>query len=288
MAARQSSPGNKLCNCVRGCSGKPGAHPSGAKDAAEADRGEAGPTKDCEDLERKTRPEGERPKSATDPHEWEGHEEGRARWAFHKYVSGDSAYGWEYDFVEKDHLGNTRVLLTQEKDTAHYIATMETATRATEDALFYGIDSTAYRIALIPGYPSGYNYTNPNVNVARVNGNGPKTGAAIILKVMSGDVVDLGVQYFYKSTGGGSSQPLSAADLLSALASGLSGLSAPAHAGFAALNNPTTSPLLVPLSRSLANATGTSSTKPQAYLNWVLLDNQFNYVSGNNQSGRCR
>jgi hypothetical protein len=45
-----------------------------------------------------------------------GHEEGRARWAFQKFLSGDSAYSWQYDFVERDHLGDTRVLLSQEKD----------------------------------------------------------------------------------------------------------------------------------------------------------------------------
>ena len=54
-----------------------------------------------------------------------GHEEGRARWALQKYTNGTSAYGFEYDYFLKDHLGNVRMVLTQEKDTAKYIATME-------------------------------------------------------------------------------------------------------------------------------------------------------------------
>ena len=76
------------------------------------------------------------PSTGVDTLQFLGYEEGRARWAFLKHLAGDSTYGWEYDFVEKDHLGNTRVLLTQEKDTAQYIATMEAAYRTTENALF--------------------------------------------------------------------------------------------------------------------------------------------------------
>ena len=214
-----------------------------------------------------------------------GHEEGRARWAFHKYLNGDSAYAWEYDFYEKDHLGNTRILLTQEKDTAQYMATMEAANRVTENALFYGIDSSSYARADVPGYPDDLTVTNPNDSVARVNGNGPKTGPAIILKVMGGDTVDIGVQYYYNSLTNTNGPTLSASNLLNSLASGLATLSGPAEASFATLNNPSSSPLLAALTSSINNQSGTEPTKPQAYLNWVLLDNQFNYVSGNNQSG---
>jgi len=214
-----------------------------------------------------------------------GHEDGRARWAFHKYLNGDSAYRWEYDFMEKDHLGNTRVLLTQERDTAQYLATLEAKYRNTEDALFYGLDSVGVARSSVHGYPKDTTYTNPNDSVIRLNGNGPKTGPAIILKVMSGDSVSMGVQYYYQSTGSGSGKTLSAQDLLNSLASGLASLSPVAHAGFSSLNNPSSSPLLIPLSHAIDNDSGTVAGKPQAYLNWVLLDNQFNYVGGNNQSG---
>jgi len=48
------------------------------------------------------------------------HEEGRIRWAYHKYTTGNYGYRFEYDFFEKDHLGNTRVLLNQQRDTVNY------------------------------------------------------------------------------------------------------------------------------------------------------------------------
>jgi RHS repeat-associated protein len=214
-----------------------------------------------------------------------GHDEGRVRWAFHKHLAGDSAYGWEYDFYEKDHLGNTRVLLTQERDTVQYLATMEATTRATEDALFYGLDSTTYARKDVMGYPADLSVTNPNDSVARVNGNGPKVGPALILKVMAGDKVDIGVQYYYNSMDNTNGPNLLTTDLLKSLASGLATLSAPAHGSFSTLNNTNNSPLLAALASSLDSQKIGGTGKPQAYLNWVLLDNQFNYVGGNSQSG---
>jgi len=219
--------------------------------------------------------------AGVDTLQFTGHEEGRVRWAFHKHLAGDTAYSWEYDFMEKDHLGNTRVLLTQEKDTAAYLATMEGAYRKTEDALFYGLDSTSYARINVPGYPN----TTGNDSVARVNGSGIKTGPAIILKVMAGDKVDIGVNYYYTNYTDTAAPPLHPSDILTSLASGLATLSAPAHGAFGTLNNPNSSPLLSALGSSIANETGAGDGKPQAYLNWVLLDNHFNYVGGNNQSG---
>jgi RHS repeat-associated protein len=201
-------------------------------------------------------------------------------------MNGGTQYGLEYDFYEKDHLGNTRVLLSQEIDTMHYTATMEAAYRATENALFYNIPQTNYYRGNVPGYPNDQTYSSPNDSVARVNPtNGQKEGPAIILKVMSGDKVDIGVQYYYNSMTNTNGPNLQPSDLLSSLASGLAGLSVPAHSGFTTLSNPSSSPLLAALGSSIANQNGTGTSKPQAYLNWVLLDNQFNYVNSYPQSG---
>jgi RHS repeat-associated protein len=224
------------------------------------------------------------PDGGVDTLQFIGHEEGRARWAYRKYYAGGTGYDWEYDFMEKDHLGNTRVLLTQEVDTAQYVATMETANRSTENALFYGIDESSILRSSASGYPDDLSVTNPNEYVARVNGNGPTTGPAIILKVMKGDKVRIGVQYFYNSATGTTQSTLNPADLLNSLASGLGALSGAAHASMSMLSNSSNSPLLGALASSVASQNGTGTSKPQAYLNWMLLDNQFKYVGDNGQS----
>lgn len=72
------------------------------------------------------------PGGGTDTLQFISHEEGRTLWAFHKYTNGSIAYKFEYDFFENDHLGNTRIVLTQQKDTAQYLASMEAAYRSTE------------------------------------------------------------------------------------------------------------------------------------------------------------
>jgi len=124
-----------------------------------------------------------------------GHEEGRTRWAYHKYTTGSTAYRFEYDFFEKDHLGNTRTVLTQERDTTNYLASMEAAYRSTETQLFGNITTTSSAWNAVPGYqaiPSQtmFAYTNPNDSVSKVDSSstgGQKTGPSLLLKVMSGD-----------------------------------------------------------------------------------------------------
>jgi len=213
------------------------------------------------------------------------HEEGRARWAFHRYLDGSTGYGWENDFFEKDHLGNTRMILSAQKDTAQYTATMEAAYRGTERALFYNIDSVGYPAAAVPGgYPVD-NMTTPNDSVARVNGSGHKIGPALLLKVMSGDSVAIGVKAFYRSGGVAGSTNTSLPDVLNSLATGLIAMTGGSHGGLSDLNNTSGSPVYAALNSFLPTNDPPTSTTPKAYLNWMLLDNQFNYVSTNGQSG---
>ncbi len=208
-----------------------------------------------------------------------GQEEGRVR------VSQDTAGGqtttsFKYDYFIKDHLGNTRVVLTDEQETDMYpAATMELADSATENLYYSKLDDT--RSILPGGYPTDTT-TNPNNYVIKVSGStgGNKIGPGITLKVMAGDQFSIRATSWYKTNGaspGSPANPLT--DLVTALISGVSGLPGTGHPAAALLNSNSTA-ISGNISQFLAD-TGTSITdsKPRAFVNWVLFDNQMNFVS---------
>jgi RHS repeat-associated protein len=210
-------------------------------------------------------------------------EEGRARWAFHKYLNGGTEYKFEYDYFLKDHVGNVRMVLTQQKDTSQYMATMESAYRTTENQLFYNLPQSNYSRAAVSGYPTD-NTTSPNDSLMKLNGSGQKIGAAIVLRVMSGDVIDVAVKAYYTSqSGSGTSSSLT--DVLSSFANGVVSAAGGAKGGLSDLNNQTTSPLFSAINSFASANNGTISGKPRAYLNWILLDDQLQYVGSYPQSG---
>ena len=203
------------------------------------------------------------------------HEEGKFRWALHYYQNGTAKYGWENDLFEKDHLGNTRVILTTQKDTSSYAATMEAAYRAKENALFYNIPQTSYSRTLA-GYPVDLSMTNPNDSVIMLNGTVGRTqGPAIILKVMAGDTINVGAKSYYTSLSGTGTNP-SITDVLTSLATGIVGVTGGSKGTVAQLNT-INSPLYGALNSFITNKDGTIASKPRAYLNWMFLDDQYQY-----------
>lgn len=205
------------------------------------------------------------------------HEEGRIRPV---YDSG-KAVKYVWDYFEKDHLGNTRIVLGTQTDTSVYAATMETAKSVYENALFANIDNT--RDAIPAGYPADAT-TNPNAFVAKLNAvSGQKVGPSIVLRVMAGDTIQLGVKAFYKSIGTSTSSATSES-ILSALAQAFSGssISDGTHGvvdASSALNTSITPANYDQLKSK--NPAENLSNKPKAYLNYVLFDDMFNMVDEN-------
>ncbi|MET0465658.1 MAG: DUF6443 domain-containing protein [Chitinophagaceae bacterium] len=199
-----------------------------------------------------------------------GHEEGRARAIFQ--TSNPTVFDrFEYDYMIKDHLGNVRMVLTEEvKQDAYPAATMETAQAATEDMFYANLSAT--RIDRPSGYPLDTTYSNPNNKVAKVNGGGNKIGPAMLLKVMAGDKFHLKASAWWSGSAGGSNT-----SPLTSIVSALIG-SAPGMSGGKLNPADLTSTVLDPqVSAFLASQPGVSG-KPKAYLNWVLFDEQFKFV----------
>jgi len=207
-----------------------------------------------------------------------GHEEGRVR-VTTDTTGGHNTTGFKYDYFLKDHLGNTRMVLTDEQEVDRYpMATMEVGDSATENLYYTMLDAT--RNALPAGYPTDTT-THPNNYVARLNGgaSGPKIGPGITLKVMAGDQFSIKVSSWYRLNGttpGTPANPVS--DIVTALISGIGALPGGGHPSSAALQANST-PLSSNVTQFLSD-TGAAivQTKPHAFVNWILFDNQFNFV----------
>jgi len=212
-----------------------------------------------------------------------GHEEGRVRAVF----ATGQPLAFKYDYFVKDHLGNTRMVLTEQTDFSMYAATMETSAAPTETALFSNIDNS--RAAKPAGYPADES-AGSNASVAKLtaaNG-GKKIGPSIVLRVMAGDTIQLSAKAFYKSGGPKDQQPAAstAENMLADLVQAFNGSSSPdgAH-GVAASDN------ISPFNSNFynndyqrlkeRNADQPNSDRPKAYLNFVLFDDQFKLVDEN-------
>lgn len=200
-------------------------------------------------------------------------EEGRIRF---KPAVGTTEASLQYDYMLKDHLGNVRMVLTDEQKIDTYpAATMELASATNEELIYSNLNTT--RIDKPAGYPVD-NTTTPNDKVAKTNGSGNKIGPSIVLKVMAGDKFNIKVSSWYKTNGVSPQAPNSPlADLVTALINGVSGVSS---AGGHAVTNTElqNSGVLTPGATQFLGTQTPVASRPKAYLNWILFDEQFKFV----------
>jgi RHS repeat-associated protein len=230
-----------------------------------------------------------------------GQEEGRIRPA-----RGDNGIitGWAYDYFLKDYLGNVRMTLTDEKKTDYYpAATLEgdinsTASAAHIEKGFYTIDPNLVvdkeEATGISDYPYPNNNGNPPVNPnpngdaganssklykLEANASGGVTGLGITLKVMSGDVLNVfGKSYYFNNNTSGNNYSVAALNLLSGLLGTPTGATAAKGATAAGLN--AIPAISGAVDNYLQHPDRGSGTTPKAYINWILLDENFKYVTG--------
>jgi RHS repeat-associated protein len=175
----------------------------------------------------------------------------------------------------KDHLGNVRMVLTDEVKTNFYpAATLETATIAAESNIYSNLTATQ---TSKPGWFSDPLYPTNNM-VARLRNAGgyQKVGPNILLKVMAGDKFNIRVASGWSGTSPTNSQASVYADLFSSVTIGLAAHSA-GKATAAALQSPAVG--IGSALTTFLNSQPAATNTPKAYLAWLLFDEQFKLVS---------
>lgn len=227
-----------------------------------------------------------------------GQEEGRIRF---KPAEGAVAAAFVYDYMIKDHLGNVRVVLTEEQQVDKYpVASLEDAKVGAEDNYYIIDNSKIVAAGTVTGLPSytndngiGNNPPDPTFEAAnsnklyKLNSTTNKTGLGITLKVMSGDRIDIfGKSYYFQDNTGGSGA--NSAVPLSEILGGLLGspggvVSAAGHGSVTATQlgglAATTGGLTAMLGNQ-TNESGLDEERPKAYINYIFFDEQFRFVSG--------
>jgi RHS repeat-associated protein len=208
------------------------------------------------------------------------HGEGRIRAT---YATGKPV-ALAYDYFITDHLGNTRMVLTEETNQASYAATMETASSAKENALFANIEST--KSAKPVGYPAD-GTTSPNDFVSKLNAGAgtQKIGPSLVLRVMAGDTIQLGAKAFYKSAAASTSST-TASNMLTALLQAFAIGSAPSdgvHGNGTGAGSPLVTNFTAANYQAIRDKDPSQNqvSLPKAYLNYVLFDDLLNMVDEN-------
>jgi hypothetical protein len=198
-------------------------------------------------------------------------EEGRIR--ENRIGSRDTMY---YDYFVKDHLGNVRMMLTDEMKTDVYVCTMESENDELENELFSLRNNLFER-------PDCFNTASEeNGKVQRIgrkeeeDPNAAVVGAGIVLKVMAGDKVNAKVfGWFNEDESGIAPEATSLPDIISGIFSDGITKTATKGGGISI-----TEAMLSPAVIEFLNGQTNSSSDDGAYLNWILLDDeQFNLVS---------
>lgn len=121
------------------------------------------------------------------------------------------------DYFITDHLGNTRMVLTEETHLGRMVCTMETNRDAVEAPVFGQVDASGnptaanevrarFPVANIPGQATGQGWTNTSIgnHVSRLSTQSgqARVGPNVLLKVMAGDKLSATSIYYYQPPAG--------------------------------------------------------------------------------------
>ncbi|MGN6437498.1 MAG: RHS repeat-associated core domain-containing protein, partial [Agriterribacter sp.] len=244
--------------------------------------------------------------------------EGRIRALYNNGASSNTLTGFAYDYFVKDHLGSTRMILTDEVKVIYYpAATLEgtySASGTTQsnsmvnfEKQFYNIDYTKTKLeTAIPSwatestsntklyynnngipntsYPAGSTpvQTDGSTRLYELNATSNKTGLEFMIKVMAGDKVSIFGKSYYLNTSTINNSNSTALDLITLMTNLLAVPGNPAGSkGLSAAQLNSTNSGLIPSSFFRGGNNEASTTVPKAYINYIFFDEQFKYTGGN-------
>jgi RHS repeat-associated protein len=224
-----------------------------------------------------------------------GHDDGRVRAVRTTPQSNPTAL--VYDYFLKDHLGNVRMVLTEEvRQNVYPAATLESIGSPSsavdyERNNFYEIN-TAYVVdksmaTNIPTYNNnnGFDYNHGSLSstqrmstasqkLYRLNSTAAKTGMGMTLKVMAGDKLDIhGLSYYINTSAGGSQVPVE-----SILSSFIAAPGSAAAGKITLAQTQTINPAGSALYSFMQDRP--EAGIPKAYINYVFFDEQFKFAGG--------
>ena len=215
-----------------------------------------------------------------------GHEEGRVR----KAADGVTLV---YDYFLKDHLGNVRIMLTEESKTDVYPTldwegTAGTQAVANEDAVWDNSTGGAVGVAtnrVARPANMGTSGTNGSYSgYVKKTSPGGAIGAAKLLKVMSGDQIATSVDYYWPSATVSNSSANGISTLTTSLLSILAntaGVSAAVKGAIPTVNSGLTADPNIISKITTPENNSSGSTQPKAYLHVLLFNEQFQFDNVN-------
>lgn len=160
------------------------------------------------------------------------------------------------------------MVLQTNPSTIVHVATMESENYATENTTWLNLNSSKFTVP--PAMPS--TNATPGGDQSIMMNNAYRVGPAKSLKVFPGDVITGSVSAYFSTTSGWS--PVTTTTMAAAVSGVLAGGSSLIDGGISAAYNPSPGNPLLSLS-----GTG-SSAYPNAYLNYILFDDQYNPLAG--------
>ncbi|MFM6924743.1 MAG: hypothetical protein ACKOU7_04520, partial [Ferruginibacter sp.] len=241
----------------------------------------------------------------TDLLQFAGQEEGRIRY---KPAAGNTPADFAYDYFIKDHLGNVRMVLTDESQQDIYPATTLEPSLVGIENQFYTIDQSkivansaanylrdanqnqqTYQNNNLPAVANNNTScsgtlctTNPSQYVYKLNSNDNKTGLGITLEVMAGDKLDIfGKSYYSQNNpGSGYNNTIPVLELLTGfLNSGSNAITQTHGVVTPSQINTTQGTTGINSMMSSQNSQSTANPlRPRAFINCIIFDEQFKAI----------